>query len=230
MATIWRPIQLLQPDRLCAAAGHVRLDHGQGGPAGTKDSSAQIAETRVFCVNIADGPMKDQMNASSAALPAGISEFQAAGIEAALRHHRLPARGRCARIAGMPRDPHPAPAGRGELHGPGVVTGIHLRDDCVRSMAGSTCARRLAVAHGLQGLCAITPRLSNWSAHESTPGPHQAEDRQGLYPHHRMISRMRGSCFRDVTTLFADARGFRMAVDQILHALCRRADRQGRGA
>lgn len=28
---------------------------------------------------------------------------------------------------------------------------------------------------------------------------------------------MRGIVFRDVTTLFADARGFRMAIDQLLH-------------
>src|SRR5690606_27641723 len=38
---------------------------------GTKDSVAQIAESRVFCVNIADGTLKEQVNASSAALPAG---------------------------------------------------------------------------------------------------------------------------------------------------------------
>mgnify|MGYP000250531465 CR=1 FL=1 len=36
-----------------------------------------------------------------------------------------------------------------------------------------------------------------------------------------------GIMFRDVTTLFADPRGFRMAIDQMLHPY---ADRQGRGS
>ena len=48
----------------------------------TKDTVAQIAETRVFCVNIADGALKEAMNASSAPLAAGTSEFTAAGLTA----------------------------------------------------------------------------------------------------------------------------------------------------
>ncbi|MDN5569567.1 MAG: flavin reductase family protein, partial [Paracoccus sp. (in: a-proteobacteria)] len=50
---------------------------------GTKDSVAQIIETGVFCVNIATGDLRDAVNASSAPLPAGRSEFEAAGIESA---------------------------------------------------------------------------------------------------------------------------------------------------
>ncbi|RCW84190.1 flavin reductase family protein [Paracoccus lutimaris] len=99
---------------------------------GTKDSVSQIAETRVFCVNIADGPMKDQVNASSAALPAGISEFQAAGIEAApcetidcprVAHAAAALECRATRILRL--------AGEANYMVLGVVTGIHLRDDCV---------------------------------------------------------------------------------------------------
>ena len=50
---------------------------------GTKDSVAQIIETGVFCVNIATGDLRDQVNASSAPLPSKVSEFDAAGIAAA---------------------------------------------------------------------------------------------------------------------------------------------------
>lgn len=99
---------------------------------GTKDSVAQIAETRVFCVNIADGAMKDQVNASSAALPAGTSEFAAAGIASSpcqtidcLRVSDAAAALECraTRILRL--------AGEANYMVLGVVTGIHLRDDCV---------------------------------------------------------------------------------------------------
>ncbi len=100
--------------------------------AGTKDSVAQIAETRVFCVNIADGAMRDQVNASSAALPAGTSEFAAAGIASSpcqtidcLRVSDAAAALECraTRILRL--------AGEANYMVLGVVTGIHLRDDCV---------------------------------------------------------------------------------------------------
>lgn len=99
---------------------------------GTKDSVTQIAESRVFCVNIADGAMRAQMNASSAALPAGTSEFLAAGIEAA-ECETID----CPRVAGaaaalecrMTRVLRLA--GAANVMVLGVVTGIHLRPDCV---------------------------------------------------------------------------------------------------
>lgn len=99
---------------------------------GTKDSVAQIVQSRVFCVNIADGAMRDQVNASSAALAAGADEFAACAI----------ARAECETI-NCPRVAH-APAalecrltqvirlaGRANFMVLGVVTGIHLRPDCI---------------------------------------------------------------------------------------------------
>ena len=100
---------------------------------GTKDSVAHIAETGVFCVNIASAAMKDQMNASSASLPAGTSEFEAAGIAAAEcdsidcpRVVDAPASLECrmTRILRLPGDTNWLVLG--------VVTGVHLRDDCIR--------------------------------------------------------------------------------------------------
>ncbi|SIQ06585.1 NADH-FMN oxidoreductase RutF, flavin reductase (DIM6/NTAB) family [Paracoccus thiocyanatus] len=100
---------------------------------GTKDSVAQIAESRVFCVNIADGTLKEQVNASSAALPAGMDEFQAAGIEPAdcqtidcprVKGAAAALECRATRIQRL--------AGEANFMVLGVVTGIHLREDCLK--------------------------------------------------------------------------------------------------
>lgn len=100
---------------------------------GTKDSVAQIVESRVFCVNIADGGLKDQVNASSAALPAGDSEFAAAGIQAA-ECETID----CPRVAGAAASLECRMtqvirlAGQANVMVLGVVTGIHIRPDCIQ--------------------------------------------------------------------------------------------------
>src|SRR5688500_18013105 len=48
-----------------------------------KDSLAYIRETGVFCVNVVEFEARDAMNRSSKALPRGVDEFEAAGIEKA---------------------------------------------------------------------------------------------------------------------------------------------------
>lgn len=99
---------------------------------GTKDSVAQIIETGVFCVNIATGDLRDAVNASSAPLPAGTSEFQAAGIESSecttidcLRATHAAANLECRMTQIVPL------AGEYNFAVFGVVTGVHMRDDCV---------------------------------------------------------------------------------------------------
>ena len=64
---------------------------------GTKDSMANIRETGVFCVNIVEYAMRDQMNKSSAALDKGVDEFAHAGLEAVACETI-----NCARVAGVP--------------------------------------------------------------------------------------------------------------------------------
>ncbi|PJE31987.1 NADH-FMN oxidoreductase RutF, flavin reductase (DIM6/NTAB) family [Pseudooceanicola antarcticus] len=49
----------------------------------SKDSVAQIRETGVFCCNLVSFALRDEMNASSAGLPAGEDEFAAAGLQKA---------------------------------------------------------------------------------------------------------------------------------------------------
>ena len=99
---------------------------------GTKDSVSQIVESGVFCVNIATGDLRDAVNASSAPLPAGVSEFGHAGIAGSECITIA-----CPRVAGAAaslecRMTHVLPlAGNANYAVFGVVTGIHIRDDCV---------------------------------------------------------------------------------------------------
>ncbi|MDO5658591.1 MAG: flavin reductase family protein [Paracoccus sp. (in: a-proteobacteria)] len=104
----------------------------KGDRQGTKDSLAQIMENRFFCVNIPSAAQVDAVNASSAAMPAGMSEFEAAGIESApcetipcLRVKHAPASLECRATQIVPL------AGQANYLVIGVVTGIHLRDDCI---------------------------------------------------------------------------------------------------
>ena len=100
---------------------------------GTKDTVAQVAESRVFCVNIADGSLKDAMNMSSAPSPAGVSEFAQAGVTAApcetidcprVLEAAASIECRATRIIRQ--------AGAANHIVLGVVTGIHIREDCLR--------------------------------------------------------------------------------------------------
>ena len=101
---------------------------------GTKDSVAQIAESRVFCVNIADGAMSGPVNASSATLAAGASEFAALGIAPAecqtidcprVAEAAAALECRLTRVVRL--------AGAANIMVLGVVTGVHLREDCLAS-------------------------------------------------------------------------------------------------
>ena len=115
------------PPQVMFASTSAKADRPQ-----TKDSVAQIAESRVFCVNIADGTMRDQVNASSAALPAGVSEFEAAGIASA-ECVTID----CPRVAGAAAALECRMtqilrlAGEANWMVLGVITGIHLREDCL---------------------------------------------------------------------------------------------------
>lgn len=99
----------------------------------TKDSVANIRETRVFCVNIVEFASQDAMNASSGDLDKDVDEFANAGVTAEECDTI-----NCPRVAGTPASLEckltqivqiPGAANYVVL---GEVTGIHLRDDCIR--------------------------------------------------------------------------------------------------
>lgn len=99
----------------------------------TKDSVANIRETGVFCVNIVETAMTDAMNTSSADLDKETDEFTAAGLTP-VECETI----NCARVSGTPAALECKLTRIIELPGAsnklvlGEVTGIHLRDNCIR--------------------------------------------------------------------------------------------------
>lgn len=99
---------------------------------GSKDSVSQIIETGSFCVNIGTGDLRDKINASSAPLAAGQSEFVKAGIPSAECHSIDCPRVADAAAALECRMTQIVPlAGQSNFVVLGVVTGVHIRDDCI---------------------------------------------------------------------------------------------------
>ncbi|MCE8513264.1 flavin reductase family protein [Ruegeria pomeroyi] len=99
----------------------------------TKDTVANIEATGVFCVNIVEYAMRDAMNATSESLPRDVDEFAHAGLTAVECETIA-----CARIAGAPAALEckltqivtlPGESNRVVF---GEVTGIHMRDDCLK--------------------------------------------------------------------------------------------------
>jgi flavin reductase (DIM6/NTAB) family NADH-FMN oxidoreductase RutF len=100
---------------------------------GTKDSVANIRETGVFCVNVVEYAMKDAMNLTSGPWPREVDEFAKAGI-AREECRTIP----CSRVANAPASLECRLVQIVQLPGEanfvvfGEVTGVHLRDDCIR--------------------------------------------------------------------------------------------------
>ncbi|MCE8517782.1 flavin reductase family protein [Ruegeria pomeroyi] len=99
----------------------------------TKDTVANIEATGVFCVNVVEFAMRDAMNATSATLPREVDEFAHAGLSPVECDTIA-----CARVAGAPAALEckltrivtlPGVSNRVVF---GEVTGIHLRDDCLK--------------------------------------------------------------------------------------------------
>jgi flavin reductase (DIM6/NTAB) family NADH-FMN oxidoreductase RutF len=116
------------PPQVMFASTSAKADRGD-----TKDSVANIRETGVFCVNIVEYAMRDAMNQTSGAWDRDVDEFDLAGIEraecdtiACSRVAQAPANLECrlTRIVTLP--------GEANLVVFGEVTGVHMRDDCLK--------------------------------------------------------------------------------------------------
>lgn len=98
-----------------------------------KDSVANIDQTGVFCINIVEYAMRDLMNATSHPDPEGGDEFSHANIER--EECRTIA---CSRVAAAPATLECKLSQIVKLDGDhnlmiiGKVTGIHLRDNCIK--------------------------------------------------------------------------------------------------
>lgn len=99
---------------------------------GTKDSVANIRDTRVFCVNIVEYALRDVMSQTSGPWPKGTDEFADAGLEKAACETID-----CARVAAAPAALECKLTQIIRLPGDanfvvfGEVTGVHMRDDCL---------------------------------------------------------------------------------------------------
>ena len=100
---------------------------------GTKDSVSNIRDTGVFCVNIVEYAMKDAMNETSGPWPKEVDEFTKAGLERTECETIA-----CSRVAAAPASLECKLTEIVTLKGEanflvlGEVTGVHLRDDCVK--------------------------------------------------------------------------------------------------
>ena len=100
---------------------------------GTKDSVSNIRETGVFCVNIVEFAMKDAMNRTSGPWPKEVDEFELAEIE----REECKTIG-CSRVARAPASLECRLTEIVTLKGAanflvlGEVTGVHMRDDCLK--------------------------------------------------------------------------------------------------
>ena len=116
------------PPQVMFASTGTKPDQGD-----TKDSVANIRETGVFCVNIVEYAARDAMNKSSATLPSDMDEFEAAGLAKAPCETID-----CDRVADAPAALECKLTQIVDLEGAanklvlGEVTGVHIRDDCLR--------------------------------------------------------------------------------------------------
>lgn len=116
------------PPQVMFASTGTKPDRGD-----TKDSVAQIRDTGVFCVNIVEYAMRDVMNVTSGVWGREVDEFAKAGITRADCETIA-----CSRVAEAPANLEcrltevVTLKGQSNFMVLGEVTGIHLRDDCLR--------------------------------------------------------------------------------------------------
>ncbi|MDA8747592.1 flavin reductase family protein [Litoreibacter sp.] len=116
------------PPQVMFASTSGKADRAKG-----KDSVANIIETGVFCVNIVEFSARDVMNISSGPYEKETDEFELAGIDRVECDTIA-----CSRVAGAPANLECKLTKIVDLPGEanivvfGEVTGVHLRDNCLR--------------------------------------------------------------------------------------------------
>lgn len=116
------------PPQVMFASTSTKPDRGD-----TKDSVANIRETGVFCVNVVSFEMRDVMNKSSGPWEKDVDEFALAGIDRT-ECETID----CSRVAAAPASLECKQTEIVRLPGDanfvvlGEVTGVHMRDDCMK--------------------------------------------------------------------------------------------------
>lgn len=116
------------PPQVMFASTGAKEDRGD-----TKDSVANIRDTGVFCVNIVEFAMRDAMNRTSGPWEKDSDEFELADLEKA-QCETID----CARVMAAPANLECKLTQIVQLPGAanfavfGEVTGVHMRDDCLK--------------------------------------------------------------------------------------------------
>ncbi len=116
------------PPQVMFASTGAKHDRGD-----TKDSVANIRESGAFCVNIVEHALRDAMNQTSGPWEKHSDEFELAGLEKA-QCETID----CARVVAAPANLECKLTQIVQLPGAanfavfGEVTGIHMRDDCLK--------------------------------------------------------------------------------------------------
>ncbi|MCR9069099.1 MAG: flavin reductase family protein [Rhodobacteraceae bacterium] len=117
------------PPQVMFASTSAKEDRGD-----TKDSVANIRDTGVFCVNVVEYAMRDAMNQTSGPWEKETDEFALAGIDRAACETIA-----CSRVAAAPASLEckltriVKLAGEANFAVFGEVTGVHMRDDCLKN-------------------------------------------------------------------------------------------------
>lgn len=125
--SFFNAIAYVPPQVMFASTG------GKADQDDSKDSVANIRQTGVFCVNIVEYGVRDAMNTSSATFDKDENEFTRAGLVAEECQTI-----NCARVSGAPAALECKLTDIIELPGAenrlvlGEVTGVHIRDNCLR--------------------------------------------------------------------------------------------------
>ncbi|MFT6451941.1 MAG: flavin reductase (DIM6/NTAB) family NADH-FMN oxidoreductase RutF [Halocynthiibacter sp.] len=126
-----------------------------------KDTVANINETGEFCINIVEYAMRDAMNLTSGSWPADEDEFTLAGIERAECETIA-----CSRVAGAPASLECKLTQMVTLKGAanftifGEVTGVHMRDDCMKDGEFNVLAFQPLARLGYRDYSRVTEVLS----------------------------------------------------------------------
>lgn len=124
--SFFNAVAYVPPQVMFASTGH-KPDREN-----SKDSTDNIRETGVFCVNVVQESMRHQMNLTSGNYDEGISEFELADLKKC-ECKTIP----CSRVAEAPANLECRMTQIVKINGStnfvvfGEVTGIHLRDDCI---------------------------------------------------------------------------------------------------
>jgi flavin reductase (DIM6/NTAB) family NADH-FMN oxidoreductase RutF len=144
------------PPQVMFASTATKADRARG-----KDSVANIEETGVFCVNIVEYAARDKMNLTSGSYGREVDEFALAGVARA-ECETIP----CPRVADAPASLECRLVRLVELAGAanfvvfGEVTGIHLRDDCIRDGRFDVLAFRPLARLGYRDYTAVAARFA----------------------------------------------------------------------